>query len=190
MIVAPTGFSRTRIVCTIGPASSSPEMLRSLINAGLDVARINFSHGTHEEHRATLAAVRALSHELERPVAVLGDLQGPRIRVGDLAGPVVIAEGTDVILAPEDVASPAEVPVTYDALAEDVSVGDRILMDDGLIDLVALEVAPPRVRARVVHGGLLRSHKGMNMPGVSVSAPSITEKDRADIEFAVEQGVD
>ncbi|HJR43676.1 MAG TPA: pyruvate kinase [Gemmatimonadaceae bacterium] len=184
-------FSRTKIVCTLGPASSTPEVLRSLIKAGLNVARINFSHGTYEEHAASIATLRRLAEELGRPIAILGDLQGPRIRVGDLAEPRTLREGTDVVITPESaIIGPDAIPVTYDALAQDVQVGDRVLMDDGLIDLVVMEVDAPRIVARVVHGGLLRSHKGLNLPGVEVSAPSITEKDRADIAFAVAQDVD
>ena len=185
-----SSIPRTKIVCTLGPASSTESVIRSLMQSGLDVARINFSHGTHEEHAATIAMVRRCAASLSRPVAILGDLQGPRIRVGDLATPVELASGDDIVLVPEGLERTGEIPVTYEALANDVHVGDRILMDDGLIDLVALDVTPPRVRARVVHGGLLRSHKGMNLPGVAVSAPSITEKDRADIAFAVEQQLD
>ncbi|MBK5188302.1 MAG: pyruvate kinase, partial [Gemmatimonadaceae bacterium] len=183
-------MARTKIVCTLGPASASEGVIRSLMNSGLDVARINFSHGTHEEHAATIALVRKLATTLSRPVAILGDLQGPRIRVGDLDAPVQLEAGDDIVLVHEGLERPGEIPVTYEALATDVSVGDRVLIDDGLIDLVVLDVAAPRVRARVVHGGLLRSHKGMNLPGVAVSAPSITEKDRADIAFAVEQQLD
>jgi pyruvate kinase len=188
--VVNTSLAKTKIVCTLGPASCSPETLRSLMKAGLNVARINFSHGTHDEHAATVATVRRIAAELQRPVAVLGDLQGPRIRVGELAGPVPLREGADVVLAPEGTEGAGEFPITYEALAHDVSVGDRVLMDDGLIDLVVLDVEPPRVRARVVHGGVLRSHKGINLPGVAVSAPSVTEKDQDDIDFAVQQEVD
>jgi pyruvate kinase len=190
VVVPKLHFARTKIVCTLGPASSSPEVLRSLMEAGLNVARINFSHGTHEEHVAVIATVRRLAAELGRPVAILGDLQGPRIRAGTLPEPVMLTEGSDVVLAPEHDARPGEIPVTYDALSDDVGAGNRVLMDDGLIELIVLDVDRPRVRARVVHGGLLRSHKGMNLPGVAVSAPSITDKDRADIAFAVEQQLD
>ena len=182
--------ARTKIVCTLGPASSSREAIRGLMEAGLNVARVNFSHGTHEQHTDVIARVRSVAEELGRPVAILGDLQGPRIRIGDLPAPLDLAEGADVTLAPEDVARPGEIPVTYEALAHDVHVGDRILMDDGLLELVVLDVTPPRVHARVVHGGPLRSHKGMNLPGVQVSAPSITDKDRADIEFAARQNLE
>ncbi|MEJ7809708.1 MAG: pyruvate kinase [Gemmatimonadaceae bacterium] len=182
--------ARTKIVCTLGPASSARDTLRDLISAGLDVARINFSHGTHEQHAHVIETIRSLARELGHPVAVLGDLQGPRIRIGSLPETIALTEGADVILAPEDDSRAGDIPVTYDLLAKDLKAGDRILVDDGLLDLVALEVAPPRVHARVVHGGPLRSHKGMNFPGVLVSAPSITDKDRADIEFAIAQGVD
>ena len=182
--------ARTKIVCTIGPASSSPTVLRALITAGMNVARINFSHGVHDQHAEVIAAVRAIAKELGRPVAILGDLQGPRIRIGDLPAPIMLLEGSDIVLAPEAVAGPGDVPVTYGELASDVKVGDRILINDGLLDLVVMEVHTPRVVARVVHGGPLTSHKGINLPGVLVSAPSITEKDRADIDFAVAQQVD
>jgi pyruvate kinase len=160
------------------------------MDAGLSVARINFSHSTHEQHAATIALVREAAKALGRPVALLGDLQGPRIRVGDLRAPIALPDGSDLTLAPEQVAGPNEVPVTYESLATDVHVGDRVLINDGLIELVVLEVAPPRVTARVLHGGQLTSHKGINLPGVSVSAPSITDKDREDVKFAVDQGID
>jgi len=182
--------ARTKIVCTIGPASSSPAALRTLIMAGMNVTRINFSHGTHEQHAEVIRAVRAIAQELKKPVALLGDLQGPRIRIGDLPAPVTLIEGTDIVLAPEADARNGEIPVTYGELASDVKVGDRILINDGLLDLVVMEEHAPRVVARVVHGGSLVSHKGINLPGVHVSAPSITEKDRADIDFAVAQEVD
>jgi len=160
------------------------------MEAGLSVARINFSHSTHEQHAATIAHVRDAARSLGRPVGILGDLQGPRIRVGDLPGPLELADGADVTLAPEHDARGSDIPVTYESLAADVHVGDRILINDGLIELVVLEVVGTRVMARVLHGGRLTSHKGINLPGVAVSAPSITEKDREDVAFAVQQGVD
>jgi pyruvate kinase len=160
------------------------------MDAGLNVARINFSHGTHEQHAVVIATLRRLAAEKSRPVAIMGDLQGPRIRVGHLDTALTLTEGADVVLAPEEMADGTEIPVTYAALADDVTVGDRVLMDDGLIDLVVLDVPRPRVVARVMHGGPLGSHKGINLPGVRVSAPSITDKDRADVAFAVAQGLD
>ncbi|MBV9881357.1 MAG: pyruvate kinase [Gemmatirosa sp.] len=189
----PTRYhARTKIVGTLGPASTSRETIRGLIDAGLNVARINFSHGTHEQHAERVRAVREAAQEAGMPVAILGDLQGPRIRIGDLEAPVPLANGEEIVLFPEG--EPADVeegavrqlPITYEALADDVSAGDRILVDDGLIELVVMEVNGRRVRARVVHGGPVKSHKGMNLPGVNVSAPSITDKDRADVQFAIE----
>jgi pyruvate kinase len=164
--------------------------MASLMDAGMNVARINFSHGTHEEHAATIETLRALARTRAQPVAILGDLQGPRIRIGDLVAPVTVAPGDDVLLAYEGRALPNDIPVTYDGLSTDVHVGDRILVDDGLIELMALEIDGPRVKARVVHGGEIKAHKGLNLPGVDVSAPSVTEKDRADAEFAVAHGLD
>ncbi|HEX5581052.1 MAG TPA: pyruvate kinase, partial [Gemmatimonadaceae bacterium] len=184
-----TRFPRTKIVCTLGPASSTREVIRDLMEAGLNVARINFSHGTHEQHARTIALVREVARELDRPVAILGDLQGPRIRIGDLPAPLMLRQGQDISLCEEGEEGPDDVPVTY-PLHEDVHEGDRILVNDGLIELVVVEMRAPRVIARVVHGGEMGSHKGMNLPGVQVSAPSITDKDRADVAFAVEHGLD
>ena len=160
------------------------------MDAGLSVARINFSHSTHEQHAATIKLVRDTAQALGRPVGILGDLQGPRIRVGEIAGPLMLEEGSDLVLGPESAVRRNEIPVTYENLAADVHVGDRVLINDGLIELVVLDVDSPRVTARVLHGGALTSHKGINLPGVSVSAPSITEKDREDVAFAVQQGID
>ena len=181
---------KTKIVCTLGPASATPDTIRQLMEAGLNVARINFSHGTHEQHAATIQMVREVAKSLQRPVAILGDLQGPRIRIGDLNAPVTLADGTDVTLAPEGQEREGDLPITYRELANDVHVGDRILINDGLLELVVLEIDAPRITARVLHGGRLTSHKGMNLPGVQVSAPSITDKDREDIAFAVEQDLE
>ena len=183
-------ISRTKVVCTLGPATSTAETIGALMDAGLNVARINFSHGTHEQHARTIALVRQMSNERDRPVAILGDLQGPRIRMGELAAPVTVVEGQDIVLCYEELATGDDLPVTYDHIADDVKAGDRILVDDGLIELLVLEVEKPRVKARVVYGGTIKRHKGLNLPGVAVSAPSITEKDKADVEFAAAQGLD
>jgi len=160
------------------------------MEAGLNVARINFSHGTHQQHAAAIALIRDVADELKRPIAILGDLQGPRIRIGDLPGPRNLEDGSDITLVPEHHEQGDEIPVTYASLSDDVHVGDRVLINDGLIEAVVLDVDKPRVHARVLHGGLLTSHKGMNLPGVQVSAPSLTEKDREDIVFAVEQDLE
>ena len=188
--MAPARHSRTKIVCTLGPATATEAAIRGLIDEGMNVARINFSHGTLEQHTETVRIVRALAADVDRPIAILADLQGPRIRVGDLPSSVVVREGDDVIFVPEGDERPGEVPITYEALADDVRVGDRILVDDGLIDFLVLDIRGRRVSARVLHGGEIRSHKGMNLPGVQVSAPSITEKDRADVAFAIDHDLD
>jgi pyruvate kinase len=151
------------------------------MEAGLNVARLNFSHGTHEQHAATVALVRQEAQALQRPIAILGDLQGPRIRIGDLAEPRTVIDGEDVVLVAGENAHGDQLPTTYEHLCDDVKVGDR---------LVVLDVQAPVVRARVLHGGVIKSHKGMNLPGVAVSAPSITEKDWADVAFAVEHRLD
>jgi len=183
-------YCRTKIVCTLGPASASREAIRGLVDAGMNVARINFSHSTHAQHADTIALVRDVAAEAGRPIAILGDLQGPRIRIGDLPAPVELADGSDVVLVPEGAARAGDIPVTYEALPDDVHVGDRILINDGLLELVVLDVTAPRVTARVLHGGPLGSHKGINLPGVRVSAPSITDKDREDAAFAAQQDLE
>lgn len=181
---------RTKIVATLGPASSSPEVIRSLVQAGLDVARINFSHGTYEMHEATITAVREAAAFTGRTVAILADLQGPRIRIGELVEPVELVAGEELVLAPEGEAGSGEIPVTYKDLAHDVEPGNRILINDGLFELVVTRAEGVRVWASVVHGGMLTSHKGMNLPGIHVSAPSLTEKDKEDLAFAVSHEVD
>lgn len=181
---------RTKIVCTLGPASSTEEALQGLMEAGMNVARLNFSHGTHDQHAAMVEMIRRLADTMRLPIAIMGDLQGPRIRVGDLSAPRTVVQGQDIVLTPEGHETGDDIPITYDLLATDIHVGDRILIDDGLIELMAIEVNPPKVRARVLHAGDINSHKGLNLPGVQVSAPSITEKDAADIRFAVDQSLD
>ena len=181
---------RTKIVCTLGPATWSPERVAALIEAGMDVARINFSHGTQERHAETIRNVREASRAAGRPVAILGDLQGPKIRVGVLPEAVELAPGDAITFAPEGEHRGRELPTTYPELAGDVDVGDVVLLADGLMELIVEDVAPPRVTMRVIHGGTLTSNKGINLPGVRVSAPSLTEKDLRDLEFALEQGVD
>ncbi len=186
----PTRSDVTKIVCTIGPASTNPDVIRRLMQAGMNVARLNFSHGTHEEHARTVASIRGIADELHRPVAILGDLQGPRIRIGTLDEARTLTEGESLVLAYEEVATPDEIPVTYEGIARDVRAGGMILVDDGLLALKVDAVEGQRVRVTVRYGGLLKSHKGMNLPGIDVSAPSLTEKDRADIPFAIAQDLE
>ena len=181
---------RTKIVGTLGPASNTAESIRMLVDAGLDVARINFSHGTHEQHLRTINIVREVSEAAGRPVAILGDLQGPRIRIGVLPAPRELEVGGTVVLVPEEVASGDEIPITYADLCHDVHTGSRVLINDGLFELVVTRVETPRVWCTIVHGGTLTSNKGMNLPGIAVSAPSLTEKDRADLAFAVANDLD
>ncbi len=184
---------RTKIVCTIGPASSDRDTLRKMIDEGMDVARMNFSHGTHESHAATYENLRAVAAEAGKPLAVLMDLQGPKIRTGRLAGGgmVELEEGKPLVVTTEDIeGGPGRISTTYNALAQDVKEGDNILLADGLMCLRVEAVRPPEVHCTVLIGGMLGEHKGMNLPRISVSAPSLTEKDIADLEFGLQLGVD
>ncbi|HEY0024124.1 MAG TPA: pyruvate kinase [Longimicrobium sp.] len=181
---------RTKIVCTLGPASWSPERIAALVDAGMDVARINFSHGELDRHAETIANVRACSREKGRPIAILGDLQGPKIRVGVLGEPVVLKTGDRVVFAPEGEHQEGELPTTFNELAHDVEVGEVVLLADGLMELIVEEVEAPRVTMRVIHGGELTSNKGINLPNTLVSIPSLTEKDLRDLDFALEQKLD
>ena len=183
---------RTKIVATLGPASSSPEMIAALITAGVNVFRLNFSHGSHEQHRATYDRVRAAARQAGLPVAVLADLCGPKIRTGDFPeGGIVLTPGTAVTVTTRPVSgAPGLIPSQYAALSSDVRPGDRILINDGLFELRVEGVAGQDIACTVVHGGQLTSRKGINLPGVNVSAPSLTDKDRADAAFALGLGVD
>jgi pyruvate kinase len=181
---------RTKIVCTLGPASWSPERIEALIGAGMDVARINFSHGELDRHAETIRNVRAASKRAGRPIAILGDLQGPKIRVGNLPEPVELKPGDSLTFAPEGEHRGAELPTTFTELSQDVEAGDVVLLADGLMELIVEEVTGSRVKMRVIHGGTLTSHKGINLPGVRVSIPSLTEKDLRDLEFALENDLD
>ncbi len=184
------GFQRTKIVATIGPASDDPAVLRGMMDAGLDVVRVNSSHGTPELRTRWMQMVREVAEQAGQHIGLLVDLQGPRIRVGALAEPRTLVEGGTVVFAPEAEATGDEIPTTYEALAQDVRRGARILLDDGLLAVEVTEVRGPRVEARVRHGGVLRGKKGMNLPDVRVSAPAVTAKDREDIARAVEHGAD
>jgi pyruvate kinase len=181
---------RTKIVATIGPATGTDQGIANLLEAGANVFRINASHGTLQQRGRWIQSVRAAADRAGQPVAVLVDLQGPRIRVGDLPAPRDLVPGEAVVFAPEDVAAPEEIPTTYTDLAKDARVGARILLDDGLLSVQVVRIAPPRVEGRVVDGGTLTSHKGMNLPGLHISAPALTDKDREDVAHAVTQGAD
>jgi pyruvate kinase len=183
---------RTKIVATLGPSSNDPATIAELLRAGVNVFRLNMSHGTHEEHRGTLEKVRSSAAERAQTVAVLADLSGPKIRVGVFAnGPVELRDGNHVTVTTRDViGSPELIPSQYDALAADVAPGDRILLADGSLELTVEEVGSSEIQCRVVQGGWLSNRQGMNLPGIRVSAPALTAKDRVDAEFALELGVD
>lgn len=183
-------FRRTKIVATIGPASGEESVLAAMVEAGVDVVRVNSSHGTARERIRLMELARTVRERVGKPVAILVDLRGPRIRVGALDRPMELEENMEVVFAPEGSVEPGQIPTTYDRLARDVREGTRILLDDGLLHVEVTRVEPPRVHGRVRYGGTLTSHKGMNLPDVQVSAPSVTEKDRLDIALALEHGAD
>ncbi len=185
---------RAKIVCTLGPASASPERIGELIDAGMNVARLNFSHGSHEDHAKMLQVVRAESERRGKAVAVLLDLQGPKIRVGKFANPagVELKPGAAFTITTDTsvIGDEKRCSTTYQLLPLDVKPGDHILLDDGYLSLAVTEVADKEVRTVVVTGGMLKNNKGINLPGVDVSAPALSEKDRIDIGFALRHGVD
>ena len=184
---------RTKIVCTLGPACSSRETIRGLIDAGMDVARLNFSHGTHDDHREVIRLVREESERAGRVVPILQDLQGPKIRLGDIEqGGVLVHKGQDLILTTEpiEVGNQERVYVSYASLTDDVEEGGRILIDDGHIELRVKAVNGQEVLTEVVVGGPLRSKKGVNLPHIRTSRPSLTEKDLRDLEFGLANHVD
>ncbi|MBW1715197.1 MAG: pyruvate kinase [Deltaproteobacteria bacterium] len=182
----------TKIVCTIGPASESPEIIRAMIKGGMNVARLNFSHGNHREHKEKIGIIRSVSDELSRPVAILQDLAGPKIRVGILPEPgITIEAGQTLTLTNQDIEGTHDrVSVSYPSLPGEVEPGDRILLSDGAIELVVQGKNQFEVYCEVVTGGLLTSHKGLNLPTRTISAPAFTETDREDLLFGLENGVD
>ncbi|HSJ57932.1 MAG TPA: pyruvate kinase, partial [Anaerolineae bacterium] len=183
---------RTKIVCTLGPATDDLDTIRAFAEAGMAVARINFSHGTHEAHARQIARVRQVAGEKGCPIAILADLQGPKLRVGLLPGQAIpLVEGEMVrLLNVESTEEPGTIPVPHAEVLRDVRVGDRILMDDGLLELLVTGRTQERVEARVIAGGLLGSRKGVSLPHTGLSMPSITDKDRVDAAFAVQQQAD
>jgi pyruvate kinase len=188
--MARTQIRRTKIVATLGPAWDQPAKMTSLLDAGVNVVRINASHGTPEIRARWMHELRGVMNSRREAAAVLVDLQGPRIRIGDLADPVRLEPGQRVVFAPEDHAHNGEIPTTYDDLARDVKVGSTILVDDGLLALEVRGVQEQRVEAVVHYGGELKAHKGMNLPGIEVSAPALTAKDIEDVQQAAALGVD
>ena len=183
---------RTKIVCTLGPASEKEEVLRELIKSGLNVCRMNFSHGSHEEHKGRMDLVKKIREELGQPTAILLDTKGPEIRTGQFDMPeVLLEEGQQFTITMKDVMGNKEMcTVSYKGLANDVKAGDTILIDDGLVGLTVKEVNGDDIVCEVQNSGIVKNHKGVNVPGVKVNLPAITEKDRSDIEFGIEQGID
>jgi pyruvate kinase len=188
-----TAIRRTKIVATLGPAWDTPEQMAALLEAGVDIVRINASHGTPEIRARWVADLKAVLAERAaagKAGAILLDLQGPRIRVGRLPAPLLLRRGESVVFAPEGSVAESEIPTTYEALAHDVSPGGRILLDDGLLAVQVTEVWGDRVKGTVQYGGELKSNKGINLPGIEVSAPAISDRDREEVARAIELGVD
>jgi pyruvate kinase len=181
---------RTKIVCTIGPATASADSVAALVAAGMDGARLNFSHGTHAEHAERARVVRQVQELAGRPIALIADLQGPKLRIGDLAEPVELRAGDEVTVAGEDAARDGDLPVAPAVLSQVLERGHDVMIDDGLVRLRVMRVRGGRARCHVEVGGLVEGHKGVNLPGVPVPVPSLTEKDLDDLEFALELGVD
>ncbi|MCR8843664.1 pyruvate kinase [Paenibacillus sp. SC116] len=183
---------KTKIVCTIGPSSEPLDKLKQLIMAGMNVARLNFSHGDFEEHGNRIINIRKAAQELNKTVAILLDTKGPEIRTGKLAvEPIELVEDQFITLTTEEIEGDANrLSVTYADLPRDVEVGSTILIDDGLIGLTVVEVQGTEIKCKIVNGGTIKSKKGVNVPGVSISLPGITEKDASDIRFGIEQNVD
>ncbi|MBP9762173.1 pyruvate kinase [Patescibacteria group bacterium] len=181
----------TKIVCTIGPSSHTFERLVELVEAGMNVCRLNFSHGTHDDHAELIRLIRKASKATGQPLAILQDLQGPKIRVGDLPKEgVMLKTGKDIIFTTGKAKLPEKIPVTYPLLHKDVRPGQQILLDDGLLSVEVLKVRGQDVLCKVTQGGPLTSHKGLNLPETKTSISAISDKDRDDLRFGVEQGVD
>jgi pyruvate kinase len=181
---------RTKIVATIGPVSSTHDAVRALVDAGVDAIRLNLSHGNHEDHAARARIVREVQAETEKPLALIADLQGPKLRIGDLTAVRILTKAEEVIVVGEQIANGTELPVAPAVIGEVLRPGHDILIDDGLVRLTVEEVEHGRARCRVVVGGPVSAHKGVNLPGVPLPIPSLTKKDLDDLGFALGMGVD
>src|SRR5258708_29416584 len=184
---------RAKIICTIGPACHTEAAMRDLLRIGMDVARLNFSHGTHEDHAHNIERLRRAAGREGRTVCILQDLQGPKIRTGQLERhePVLLQTGSVVTITPKDVPGTAtRISTTFPDLATELATGARILLTDGLIELRVRGVRGEDALCDVLNGGMLGEHKGINLPGVALSIPALTEKDRKDLEFGLKHGVD
>ena len=186
-------MKKTKIICTMGPNTSDPEILRGLAENGMDVARFNFSHGTHGEHKSRLELLKQIRKEVDRPIATLLDTKGPEIRTGLLKDEkkVTLSEGQDFVLTTREVVGDEHVcHINYEGLNEDVTPGNRILIDDGLIELKVKEVKDQDILCTVINGGELGQRKGVNVPNVKIKLPALTEKDKEDIRFGIREGFD
>ena len=183
---------RVKILCTLGPTSRDPAVLADMINAGMNVARLNFSHGTHEYHSETIDLVRATAEKLQKPIAILADLQGPKLRTGKMqeGGVALTADEKLTLTTEEIIGAPGRVPIQYKDLPSSVQHGEHIMLDDGLLELEVLDHSETEIFTRVVIGGLLQSNKGMNLPDASLNIPALTDKDRADVKFMLGRQVD
>ena len=183
---------RTKIVATLGPASNTKEAIANLVQAGMSVARLNFSHGSYEDHAATVSLLRSLSEELDTPITILQDLQGPKIRVGQLKEAITLTSGESVSLVPiaEFNEQANTIPIDYPYLADEARKGAQVLLDDGLLELRVEAIASKAVRCQVIKGGILKSRKGVNFPSLNLRLPSLTEKDIKDLDFGISQGID
>lgn len=191
-VLFPPSLQHTKILCTLGPATATQERIRQLILAGADAIRLNFSHSKHETHEEVFRMTRAASAELRRHIPIIQDLQGPKIRVGSLPdGPMLLRPAEKIVLTTDTTSSgDKRVPVGYKRLAEEVKIGDQILLDDGLIALRVEERNGANITCSIINGGLLKEKKGINLPGVAISEPSLTTKDKRDLTFGLELGVD
>jgi len=184
-------FSRTKIISTIGPASQSVEKLIQLVNAGMDVVRLNFSHGSYEDHLQVITNIKEASNALGQPIPILMDLCGPKLRIGVVEENTILNEGDRIIITTTEViGNKKRISTNYHKLLSDISKGNCILIDDGLIKLKVTEILSDGVECEVIYGGYLKSKKGINLPGVNMSIPSITDKDRSDLDFGLEHGID
>ena len=182
---------RTKILATLGPASSSEEMIHRLLTTGVDAFRLNFSHGKHEDHQRVVATIRDVATELGRYVPIVGDIQGPKLRIGDVDGVIHLESGNTFVISTEPrLGNAQEVSTPFTPLPREVQIGHRILINDGLVELVVIGVDEKRVTTRVIHGGPISSKKGMNFPDSELTIPAITEKDKVDVKFAVAQKLD
>src|SRR5512146_3175713 len=190
---ARTQARRAKIVCTVGPASGTEAALRELMRLGMDVARLNFSHGTHEEHARFIERLRKAASKEGRTICILQDLQGPKIRIGRLRDrrPVVLKQGSRVTITPKNVLGTSTcLSTSFRTLAQEVAPGARVLLSDGLIELVVGAIHDDEVECEVINGGMVGEHQGINLPGTALSVPSLTEKDIKDLEFGVRHNVD